>query len=188
MFDASAENVNDYFIYQAGHQQKIPVYNGVLRLRNEPFSIRFYNKKYDFEAKKPYTTKISVLLSKDKWDEVESAGKVEDSPYFDGGSAFAITPEHRYNALFFSDMDADYLGGSHYIRYGEREENQTADLLKKVGDYFKLTFDVDTLYLDSKMIGIEESGLPHLYFMIFNDKNLDGIIDEDELIKFIVWF
>lgn len=188
MAKASAENVNDYFIVQEGHQQTVPVYNGVIRLKYLPFSIQFYTKKYDWDAKKPYTTKIAVLLSKNKWDKVESGGKVEDSAYFEGGSAFAIARDYRYNALFFSDMDDDYLGGSHNMRYGEKKENKTADLLKQTGDYFKLTFDVNTLFIDSRMIKIEDSEIQNLFFMIFSDRNLDGIIDEDELIKFIIHF
>ena len=186
MLSVYAEDVNDIFIYQEGKEQTVPVYNGVIELEKKPFSIRVYNKKYDWDAKQAYTTQIAVLLSKDRWEKVKSGGKVEKSSYFSGGSAFAITQENRYNALFFSDSDDDYIGGSHNIRYATKKDNQTADLLKKVGDYYKLAFKVDTLYLGSKMIKIENSEIQNLYFMIFSDKNLDGVMDEDELTKFIV--
>jgi len=183
----SAQDVNDYFIYQEDREQKVPVYNGVIELLKEPFSIRLYNKKYDWDAKQPYTTKISVLKSKDVWKRVKTGGKAEKSLFFDGGSAFAITPKHRYSALFFSDVDASYIGGSHNIRYGNKDEDKTADLLNKVGDYFKLEFKVDNFF-DKQNIKIEDSKISVLYFLIFSDKDLDGIIGEDELTKFKIKF
>ena len=183
------QDVNDYFIYQNGKEQTVPVYNGVITLERSPFSLRFYNKKYNWDAKEPYVVKLSVLRSKKEWKKIKTGKKVEESLFFQGGSAFALTRNNNYNALLFSDADNTFIGGSHHLRYGEGENDlKTVLILRTDGLFDKMEFKIDTLFLDKKMVPVSDSTLPALYFAALNDKNLDGIIDEDELLKFVISF
>ena len=189
IFATEAQDINDYFIYQDGYEQKVPVYNGVINLQREPFSIRFYNKKYNWDAKQPYVVKLSVLRDKSKWKKIETGKKVEDSLFFQGGSAFAVTQDENYNALFFSDSDKAFIGGSHHLRYGEgKDDLRTAPIIKTDGVYDKMEFKIDAFFIANKIVKISDSNLSVLYFVALNDKNLNGIIDEDDLIKFVIRF
>jgi len=179
------QNVNDYIIFQDGIEKTVPVYNGVITLERDAFSIRFYNKKYNIDKKETYDVKLAGFINEREWNKVKSGLEVEKSPFFDGGSAYAVTQEGAYNGFFFSDGDDDYLGGSHHLVYGH-PELKTALLLKKAGDHFKLEFKVEYLFIKEQLVKVADTRLSEFYIALVNDTNLDGIVDEDELTKVVI--
>ena len=187
IFALPSQNVNDYIVYQDNQEQKVPVYNGVINLNRAPFSFRFTNKEYDWEVKRPYAVHLSVLKNKAEWEKIESGGEVEKSLFFNGGAVFAFTQKRTYGALFFSDKDKDYIGGNHLLAY-EKANLTAVNLLESYGDYYRLEFNVDNFFIDTEFVKITDSVLSKFYVAIFNDSNLDKIIDEDELTKFIIRF
>ncbi len=181
----SQQNVNDYIIYQDGAEKIVPVYSGVITLERDAFSIRFYNKKYNNEKKYSYEVKIAGFLNEREWRKIEPSLTIEKSPVFSEYSSYALTQERNYNGFFFSDGDDDYLGGSHHLIYGH-PELKTVSLLETVGEYFKLEFKVESLFIKNKLIKVADTKLSTFYIVLINDQNLDGIVDEDELTKLTI--
>ena len=180
------QNINDYIIFQSGEEQTVPVYQGVVTIKRDAFSIRFFNKKYNEKKNKSYDVRLAGFLKKHEWGKIESGLEIEKSSFFQDGSAYAITQEGNYNGFFFSDED-DYLGGSHHLVYGH-PDIKTASLLKKEGEYFKLEFKIESLFLKGKLVRIADTSLSEFYIVFLNDINLDGIADEDELTKVVIKF
>lgn len=178
------KNMNDYIIFQDGVEKVVPVYNGVITLERDAFSIRFYNKKYNKDKKETYGVKVAGFLTKREWSKIKSGLEIEKSPVFDENSSYALTQGGIYNGFFFSDGD-EYLGGSHHLIYGHPELN-TVLLIKKSGEYFKLEFKIEYLFIEEKLVKIADTRLSEFYIAFVNDTNLDGIVNEDELTKVVI--
>ena len=179
------QNINDYIIFQDGVEQIVPCYNGIITLERDTFSIRFYNKKYNIGKNEAYDVKVAGFLNAQEFFKIKPGLVLEKSPFFQGGSAFAVTREGFYNAFFFSDGDDDYLGGSHLLVYGD-PDLKTASLLKAVNDYYKLEFKVEYLFINKQRVKLSDTSLSEFFLVFVNDHNLDGIVDEDELTKVVI--
>jgi len=189
-FSASAspqQNINDYFIFQDDKEQTVPVYNGVITIERTPFSIRFFNKQFD--KNNAHYVRLSVFTNKEHWKRIKSGIDQEKSPYFNGGSSFVFSnANYTYDGIHFSNED----GGSHFLSY-EDTKVKALNRLKKVGEYYKLEFKIDTFILGAfgekrTPEKVADSKFPEIYLALFNDKNLDNQIDEDELTKFTLKF
>lgn len=149
-----------------------------ITLEKKPFSVRFYNRKYDEANEKFYAAQIAVLNKEDK---AIQAGQATDGiSYFSPGTGNAMS-ENDYD-FFFIDDD-----GHNYMFYAT-EQDRRLHFLSGHGDWLKLEWRIDGYFDDSKDEKLENLKYDQLFFIFLFDRNLNEKIDEGELKKVVVSF
>lgn len=156
-----------------------------LHLGKEPFKLRFFNKRYNPDEKKFYAAKISVSTNPELLEMIKPKMNEEKVPYFAPGTGMATDQTSGYPYLFLDD------GACHYVNY-TNEENKRAELISENQDWLKLEMNVKGII---KKVGGKSSDIDMenieditLYLVTFIDRNLDDIIQKDELTKSIMHF
>ncbi len=170
----SSESMTDIFLVQ-NNQSRIIRSNSEIEIKQAPFSLQFYTKRYAPKRHEFYSAKIAALFTKDELNHLKEGMTIEDIPVFGPATSLAAG-RYGYDALVISDY-------GHHICFYENEEHRRARLLKQEGDELKLAFDVFALFINGRNIAIEEAPISTLYLAILIDRNLNGLIDSGELTK-----
>lgn len=169
-------------IVQKDQETIIKNENQTLQLKADEFSIRFFNKKYDYENNQPYAAQIALFTEKEILNNISVGMDKEMISYFRIGTGIAASRENRYDEIYIDPKI------HHYITYDPVEENKRADLISKKGDMLHLDFPVLALYMNDTTIPMNEIEMNQLYLIILIDINLNSIIDNGELTKVILKF
>ncbi len=149
-------------------------------LLKQRFSIRYFGKKYS--NKKRYAAQFAIVENATDTLGLTIGKSVDSIPYFAEGTGFAADEKKGYESLFISNE------GHHYLTY-ENEGDKRVDLVvPPKNEWLELQLNVSAFNQAEKDINIEALKQSCLYFIIFIDNNLNGIIDADELKKIKVNF
>ncbi len=175
----SARDKTSISIYQNGAEKVIAPGQTSVDLKRDPFSIRFFNKAYNGEAQEFNSTQVAALLSKEELAMVKSGIRTEDVSFFAPGSGMAPASSGAYDLLIFNNY------GHHYLFY-ENENSKRVTFLEDHGDYKKLEFPINNLLVDNEEVAMENIALNEFYLVIFTDRNLNKVIETEELYKLTV--
>ena len=166
-------------VYQNNKNRPVKKLSKTIKLDKKPFSLRFYNKKYDPENKKFYTAQIAAFIEKSEFDKVKVGLAKNKLPCFSPGSGIAANKSGKYEFLYFNNE------GHHYAYY-KNSESKRLRLLKNFGNLLQLEFDINSMAYNNKKVKINQTNLKEFYLAFFIDKNLNGIIEKGELNKLTI--
>lgn len=176
-------NENNYktqlSVYQNNKNHPVKKLSKTIKLDKTPFSLRFYNKKYDLENKKFYAAQIAAFMDKSEFDKVNVGLAKTELPCFSPGSGLAASRNGKYESLYFDNE------GHHYAYY-KNSESKRLRLLKNSGNLLQLEFDINSMVYNNKRVNITQTDLKEFYLAFVIDKNLNGIIDKGELNKLTI--
>jgi hypothetical protein len=143
-------------------------------LAKQPFSIVYYGKRYDSQKEKFHAMQVAVL--KDPADTLKLAvGKnINDVAYLEPGSGMAPGGRGLYDAIVITNA------GHHYLYY-ENEAERRVSRVSVVNDLLELEWHISGASIDDDDIPLAKLTVPALYFVFFQDRNLNEIIDAQEL-------
>ena len=153
--------------------------SATIEVERKEFSLRFFHKKYDSENNKFYAVQIAAFTDKHELDKIKLGMFKTDLPCFITGSGMAPYSSGKYETLIFNNS------GHHYIFY-ENSDSKRVNLIKNKGTLLQLEFEINALYYNNKEVKMKNTNLNEFYLAFYIDKNLNGIIDIDELNKITV--
>lgn len=149
-------------------------------LLKSPFAIHFFTKPFDLKEDKFYPTLIVCSENRKIFDKLFAGTNIQDTPFFGLGTGIAAYPD-GYDALYIDDE------ANHYLFYKD-ETLKRAKLIAKTADEIELEWNINFISKNNKNLTIKELNLEKLYLIVFNDKNSNGIADENEFNKIILNF
>ncbi len=180
---------NNYaFFFQDGKKTTLKENYQTVKINKGKFSLRFYNKRYSFNKKKPYyaqsatyAAQAAAFVNEFELENVKVGMQVSDVPFFAFGSGMATGINGKYESLAFNSY------GHHYLMY-ENQDSKRVNLIDTYGDYLELEFEINGFNYDRVEVKIEDFDFDEFYIVLFIDSNLNKIIDENELKKIEVRF
>ncbi len=166
-------------IVQNGEETVIKKQEKTVKLDKAPFSIRYFNKKYDPESKKFYSARITAFENKTKFKSLKAGVKRSSTPCFKPGTGMAASKSGKYSGLFFTSH------AHHYLFY-ENEADKRVDSIGKKGDKLKFEFPVKKVYINDNQKKMSEIGLSEFHLAIYIDRDLDDTVDKNELRKITI--
>lgn len=167
-------------VFQNGSEHPISNLSETIEIDKKEFSLRFYNKKYDSKNSKFYSAQIAAFTDKSEFDKIRTGLSITELPCFEPGSGMAPDLSGKYESLIFKNS------GHNYAPY-ENSESKRLNLLKESdGGLLKLEFEINALYYNSKHVKMTKIELKEFYIAFLINKNLNGKIDEGELIKLTI--
>tara|TARA_Y100000385_G_scaffold288479_2_gene355184 strand:+ start:685 stop:1311 length:627 start_codon:yes stop_codon:yes gene_type:complete len=167
-----------------------------IELKKEPFTLMFNTKEYRQDLKELHTTRIA-LLNKEVFEEISLLIFRDDrlSRYkidcFSKGSALAKGYYGYYDEFYIRD------NAHHAIIYGKDEFQQNARLIspdyledKQQNEFLYLGIKINRLmirYLKKSLL-INELPGDQIFLIIYNDFNLNNLIDKQEFKMIVVNF
>lgn len=174
---SNKNNHNSILLYQNGKETVIAKVDQITIKKNN-FSLRFYNKMYNPKTKEFYAAQIAAFLEPKQLETAKIGMKINDVIYFGPGSGMATHRSGKYECIFFKY-------GHHYLMYNN-ESDKRLNLLKSENELHKFEFEINSIKFKDKEVSLSETTISTLYFAILIDRNLNGIIDENELTKMTV--
>ncbi len=150
-------------------------------LERKPFSIKFFNKKYNSDKSLFYSMQVSILANPADTLILTSEKKIDKIPYFEPGTGMAPGYSNMYDTIFITNE------GHHYITY-ENEADKRANLISEKNGMHELEWKLLVANYQEKEVPFDLLKLNTLYFVFLNNKNLNGKIEKDELQIVIVNF
>ncbi len=147
---------------------------GTIFLERKPFSIHFFNKKYDSENSLFYSMKVAVLSNPKDTLILTYEKNIDKISFFEPGTGMSPGYSNMYDTIFISNE------GHHYITY-ESESDKRAYRISEKNNKLELEWKILAVNYKEKYLLFNELKLSTLYFVLLNDKNLNGTIDKDEL-------
>ncbi|WP_400079014.1 hypothetical protein [Winogradskyella sp. R77965] len=167
------------FLYQNGKEKIISQESESITIDKNNFSLRFYNKKYNSEAKEYYSAQVAAFLDIEDLDKVKIGMKKQELSCFNSGSGMAPDYSGKYENLIFNST------GSHYLIY-KNSDSKRLNLLNSINEYQKLEFEINRLYYNNASVSMKDTQLSTFYLAILIDRNLNGVIENNELTKMII--
>lgn len=175
----SKKVVDKLYLFQNNKEIEIKGENAKIKIDKSKFSLRFYNKRYNPDAKELYAAQIAAFSDKSELDKCEIGMLEADIPYFSPGSGIAADRNNGYKELYLNNY------GHHYLYYKDTAYKRL-NLLGESGKILKLEFGIDKLQYNDREVKLSDTDLEEFYLAIFIDRNLNGIIDDGELHKLTI--
>lgn len=150
-----------------------------ITLTKTPFKLSFYNKEYS--VKEFYALQLVALDDYETYRAFCSGIPTSESVFFSPGTGMAPDESGRYESLIITDK------AHHYLFYS-RDDKSRLNKLGKSGRYLLLNFSIDTIFDGIDNAPIKNYNKNQLFLILFIDRNLDEIIDHNELYKLNINF
>lgn len=150
-----------------------------IEIEKHPFALRFYNKRYNPEAKEFYAAQVAAFRDKSDLDQVNVGMLKSDVASFRPGTGMAPGENGKYESLIFDNA------AHHYLVY-ENTDSKRLDLLDKSGEFLKLEFKINGFFMNKKEIKMTDTEIEEFYLAILIDRNLNDTIEEGELTKLTI--
>lgn len=171
---AQSKNYNVITFVQEDSSKTISLATDSVMLDRKPFSIVYYGKRYNSQQEKYYAMQVAVL--KDAADTLSlGAGKnIAGIPYFEPGTGMAPGANGLYDAITVDNK-------AHHYLYYENEAERRVSRVSIAHDLLELEWKISGVWLNDQELTLAELTLPALYFVFFDDRNLNEIIDAGEV-------
>ena len=170
---SNEDKSHNIYLYQNGEEKLI---GHEIEVEKKNFSIRFLNKRYNSNNKEFNSVKLASFLNIEEINKIKTGKSTSDFECFEPGSGMAPDVSGKYESLIFNNS------GCHYLIY-ENSESKRLNLLEDFGEILKLEFEINALYYNGNEEKMSETKLNEFYLAILIDRNLDEIIDKNELYK-----
>ena len=166
--------IENIYFHQDNKTIVISKQSDSITLERKPFSIHYYGKKYNFKKEEFYSAQIAILENAEDTLSLNVGKSTIEIPFFEPGSGLAPGYNNRYDTVFISNT------GHHYLIY-ENENEKRVNLISKIENYYEFEWKIKAVNYQDQNVPLSELKLKTLYFAIFIDGNLNGIIDTNEL-------
>ena len=166
--------INTITFVQGDSLYKINKNTDSIKLDRNPFSLRYFGKQYDEKNEKFYSAQIAVLDNPNDTLIIKIGQKTKDIPYFEPGTGMAPGENGMYDTIFITNT------GHHYLTY-ENEKEKRVFIISKNKDILELEWKISAAFYEEKDVQFPDLKISTLYFVVFIDNNLNGIIDNEEL-------
>ena len=165
---------NSITFVQGDSLYKINKNTDFIKLDRKPFSLRYFGKQYDEKNEKFYSAQVAVLDNPNDTLIIKIGQNTKDIPYFEQGTGMAPGENGMYDTIFITNT------GHHYLTY-ENEKEKRVFIISKNKEVLEFEWKISAAFYEEKDVQFSELKISTLYFVIFIDSNLNGIIDNDEL-------
>ncbi len=155
--------------------------NDSIKIERKPFSVRFFCKKYEEKNEKFYSVQVAILDECYDTLLLKVGQKTINIPFFEPGTGMAPGENNMYDSIFISNE------GHHYLTY-ENDKEKRVFLISSNENILELEWKIFGAFYRDNSVSFSDLKLPFLYFIVFADRNLNGIIDNNELKKIKVVF
>ena len=163
-------------VIQDGKEMTQSGLDQVYSVDRKPFAIRFQNRAYNAESGDWYAAQIALLSRSEELLKAKPLMNKNDVIYFGPGTGMASHRSGMYEVMFMNDE------GHHYLFYSNEDEKRV-NLVKKSGEELLLEFEVNGIHSDDGNLSFADIEESNLYMAILVDRNLNGTIDEGELVR-----
>lgn len=153
-----------------------------IQLKRAPFSLRLWNQKYNTEKNEFYSSRVLFRLDKSIFEGIEVGMKIDEITELRPGRGMATVRGGASN-LVITDM------GFHYLFYENETENRFR-LLQTEGDSCEFEWLISNISFvaDRTEFPIEKTTFDQLFMVCVTDRNLNGMLEESELVKLTISF
>ena len=176
---SKSESIGTVSIVQNGKAQSFDPGTHITVINKDAFSIQFNNYRYTDE--KCHSARLLVFSYDLNFSEISVGMNIKGNEYLGNGLGKALNESGSYESIFIDTK------GYHYLLY-ENEDSRRLNLISEEDDLLKLGFDIANVTIKGEAKTIRNSALNKLCLILFVDRNLNYIIDEDELTKLTVVF
>jgi hypothetical protein len=169
---AQNQNFNTITFTQGDSVYKINKRTDSILLKRNPFAIKYFGLNYN--EKKFYAAQIAVLNDPKDTLILKIGQRTKNIPYFEAGTGMAPGENNRYDTIVVSNV------GHHYLYY-ESEKEKRVTLISKQKGFLELEWKISAASFEEKDFQFSELPLQRLFFVVFIDRNLNEIIDKNEL-------
>lgn len=173
-------NVHDFSKDNIIMFSKLNDMNKVL-IKKRTFYINFKNKKFNRDKRLFYSLKVSSYHNDSIFVPISINKKIENIEYFKDGSAYAYGKE-GYEHLNIGDY------GHHTLFYDTLNNEKTVFLTDFSNRYHNLSWKVNKIEIFNEKFKVNDYPYNELYLVLFNDFNLNNIIESGEIKRVIVQF
>lgn len=166
--------IENIYFHQDNRTFLISKQSDSLVLERNPFSIHYYGKKYNSKKEKFYSAQIAILDNAEDTLLLKSGKPTYEIPFFEPGSGLAPYENGMYDTVFITNS------GHHYLIY-ENENEKRVNLISQIENYNEFEWKIKAVHYQGKNISLSDITINTLYFVIFMDRNLNEIIDTNEL-------
>jgi hypothetical protein len=169
-------------IYQRGKEIK-PDDMGVYTLKKEPFALRWNDYRYDNGDSIIHACAVTFPASDSIFLELSPDMEAESSGCFAPGMGMAGYNDRPYEEIFIKDE------ACHYIWYQDSTDRR-ADLISEKKKVLTLEWPITHVRDQSSETSypVQELKQDILNMAAYSELNHNGIIDEAELKKFVLYF
>jgi hypothetical protein len=168
-------------ISQSGSTYKLGDGSKTIELKRKNFDIRWWDNAYAFEDQQLNTIQIAVDTTPSVFNGIKPGILVDNASCFAPGSGAAGPQAKPYESIFLgSDVH-------HYIFF-ENDENRRANVITQSGNIYHLEWPIEKIYINEKDTPISEFNGQNLYFVVFQNHNMNDLIDHNELLLLTVKF
>lgn len=166
--------IENIYFHQDNKTFHISKQSDSLVLERKPFSIYYYGKKYNSEKEEFYSAQIAILDNAEDTLLLKSGKPTYEITFFEPGSGLAPYENGMYDTVFITNS------GHHYLIY-ENENEKRVNLISQIENYNEFEWKIKAVHYQEKNISLSDITINTLYFVIFMDRNLNEIIDTNEL-------
>jgi hypothetical protein len=149
-------------------------------LERKKFSIRAYSQQYE-EKKEKYPA-IQLAISPNLLDDTHVGQSLEETNSLHGTMGLAGHQKKVYDVFYIADKEAH-----HYIYY-ENENSKRAHLISKENNLLELEFPIKKFNYKEKDLKPRQLPLKEVLLLVLINRNLNAVIDENELTRIVVRF
>lgn len=168
-------------VSQSGKPQKLSDGSKTIELQRKNFDIRWWDGAYAFEDKQLNTIQIAVDTSSSIFSGIKPGVLVDDVPCFAPGSGVAGPQAKPYESVIPGS-------DSHHYIFFENDENRRANVISQSGNVYHLEWPIQNIYLNEKDISISDFKGENLYLVVFQNHNMNDVIDHNELLLLTIKF
>ena len=143
-------------------------------IERKPFALRYFCKTYNEKKEEFNSAQIAVLENSADTNFLKVGKSTNGNPYFEQGTGMAPGNNEMYDTVFITNT------GHNYLVY-ENEKKKRVFLISKGKNMLELEWRITAAHYEEKDVQFSELKLSTLYFVIYIDRNLNEIIDKDEL-------
>jgi hypothetical protein len=145
-----------------------------ITLERKPFSIRYFNKRYDSKRNHFYANQVAVLENPNDTLNLKVGQNTANTSYFQPGTGMAPGTNIMYDTIVVTNT------GHHHLTY-ENQNDKRVYLISKNKNILELEWKISAINYHEKDVQFADLKLSILYFVCFNDGNLNDVIDFGEM-------
>lgn len=164
----------DVSIYQNDVETVLKDEGDAVELKTMPFSIRFVGAP--FSQKDPHTTLIVASTNNALFNRIEAGRPVRDVAFFSNGTKLSA-PLRGYEFLMLAD------NVHHQLFYVPKQFPNPIKALSQRGNRYLFEWEINALRYNGATVAMRQVSIPSVFLLVFSDLNLNGIVDENELLR-----
>ncbi len=167
-------NYNAITFVQEDSSKTVTLTADSITLDRKPFSIVYYGKRYNSQQEKYYAMQVAVLKDAADTSALGVGKSIAGIPYFGPGTGMAPGANGLYDIITVDNA-------AHHYLYYENEAERRVSRISIEYDLLELEWRISGVWLNDQEFTLAKFTLPALYFVFYDDRNLNEVIDPREI-------